>query len=263
MKLKDVLFRKMTLLYVAILFFLGLSFFVSMTYFIDSRNSIEMRLSSEPLIMVETEKPITNFVEATSTQQVKRLREGIFYLKADKTLKGNECKTNVLRASTTSVGSTLNPLEDSDFSCTIVGYNSGIITEILVSQETFDAYEPNINSFIVTVESLKDYNKLVKKYDAYVLITIPERNFTEDYISMNYYLYTSVLVAAIIALIIVVIYMNTRGYIKHNTKKSKKKKADDSTKVLVINTLLTTIVPLALSYFLAYYYIADIIYNLG
>ena len=37
MKLKDLLFRKMTILYVVIMFFLGISFFVSLTYYIGSK----------------------------------------------------------------------------------------------------------------------------------------------------------------------------------------------------------------------------------
>ena len=49
--------------------------------------------------------------------------------------------------------------------------------------------------------------------------------------------------------LIVVIFMNTRGYILSNTKKSRsKKKVESPTKNIVITTLVVTLVPLLLSY---------------
>ena len=262
MKFRDVFFRKMTLLYVVIMFFLGVSFLINAFNYDELKSEVEDYLSTEPLVVVVSDEKLNNVEYASSIIPIKKTKEGISLLRVDDSLKGNECKINIVFSKNNSIGQEYKPADDT-FSCTVTGYTTGIATEILVSQTKYDSYEVDGSAFLATVKNLKDLKKIEKKYVSYVTFRIPD---TGDYYEwnerLNYYLYTSIFVGIIIALLIVVIFMNTRGYIKSNTKNTKKKKQESTTKVLVINTLITVIVPLVLSYFAASYIIANLIQNI-
>ena len=263
MKFKDVFFRKMTILYFVIMFFLGCAFFVTVKNYSVIKSSIEDSFATEATIMIESDKPLGDVKEATNIYPVKRLNGNIFHIIIDRKLTGDECKRNVIFSDDTSIGSIFNPTGKDDFSCKVVGFKSGIASEIYVSEEKYNSYESNTYSALVTVNSIKNYKKLEKKYNAYNSLRIPctGEEYDNYVVMLNSYFYSSVVIAVIIALLIIVIFMNIRGYIKHNTKKTKKKKQESTTKLLVISTLLTTVVPLVLSYVLVILYILDVIYS--
>ena len=177
MKLKDVIFRKMTILYFIIMFFLGCAFFVTVNNYGELKSAIEEELSTNPQILVTTDKQFNKIQGKLTGQEVKKLNGGIFYLKANKELTGNDCKLNVVFSSKTSVGSNYKPANDEtvidDFSCTVVGFVPGSGTEILVSEEKFNSYQSKSYSELVTVKNISDYRKLEKKYGAYTLYFVP------------------------------------------------------------------------------------------
>ena len=263
MKLTNVLFRKMTILYFVIMLFLGSAFFVTVNNFGIVKSTIEDNLATNPQIIITTEKKLDKIEGATIVDHVKKLNAGIFYLKTDKTLTGNDCKLNVTFSSKSSVGSSYKPVDTDSFECNVVGFTSGSATEILVSEEKYNSYQANTYSELVTVNKISTYRKLEKKYGAYTLINVPTNvsEYSLHVVTLNSYFYSSVVIGVIIALLIIVIFMNIRGYIKNNTKKTRKKKQEGTTKLIAISTLITTVVPLTISYALVVLYILDVIYS--
>lgn len=253
MKLKNFIFRKINLLYFLILFLLGTSTLVTLYSYINTRESFEFFLRELPSLIVETDKNVTKIEEAYTQTEIKAVKDSSYYLIIDENLKGNECKAIPIPDIINKVGQTLNVPDDStpNFSCDLVSTTtvSGVTDFIYVSKDKFESYETDKNYYLITVKDIKTYKKLLKKYDLTYTFRFIGFNIYDQEINVNREFYSLISKVLMILALIVVIFMNTRGYILSNTKKSRsKKKVESPTKNIVITTLLVTVVPLVLSY---------------
>lgn len=260
MKIKDILFRKMTILYFTILFILGTSFGILLFDYYTTRCEIENNLSTNDRVMVLSKTQLKEIPEAYTFKEVKKV--GLFYYVIDETLTGNECIISNIRD--TEIGK---EFENEGVKCTIKTYSkiSKPVLEVSVSKDFYDSLKTEMYAYVTSPKSIKDMRKMQKKYfDAYTLIVLGFQDFEIAYSNLISKSIVLASVVVIIALLIVVVFMNTRGYAINNTKKSrsKKKKVETTTKTIVGVTLITTVVPLVLSFLFDYFYLIGLlIYN--
>lgn len=260
MKIKDILFRKMTILYFAILFILGTAFGILLFDYYDARSEIENNLNTNNGVMVLSKEQLKEIPEAYSYEEVKKF--GLFYYVVDESLTGNECI--VANIKDYEIGK---EIENEGIKCTVKNFAkvSNPVLEISVGKDFYDSIKTDLYSYITSPKSIKDMKKMQKKYfEAYTLIVFGVEDFEIAYSNLISKAIVLANVIVIIALLIVVVFMNTRGYVINNTKKSrsKKKKEETSTKTIVVVTLITVLVPLALAFFFDYNYFIGFIVNI-
>lgn len=255
MSFKNVFFRKMTILYVLIIMIMGFELLVLSLDYNTTKAELEEDVTLYNSVVISTNKELKEIPEANSYERIKITQNHYTYIKVDNTLTGNECIVPV-KIGDIEIGKemSLKNLYGSEgtFSCLVKGY-SGVenpMNEVLVSQELYDLTPSETYDYIVTPKSLKDMNKIFIKYQmSYNNKTPYNMNYLD---SMNRIIFEVAFMigSAIIGLaLIVIIFMNTRGYVKNNTKKSRKKNKDnDNLKVITVSTLMTGALGLALAY---------------
>lgn len=255
MNFKNVFFRKMTVLYVIIIMIMGFELLVLSLDLNTTKSELNEDVTLYNSVVISSKKELKEIPEAKSYERVKITQNHYTYIKVDKTLTGNECIVPV-KIGDIEIGKemSLKNLYGSEgsFSCVVKGYSGAEnpMNEVYVSQELYNSTPSETYDYIATPNSLKDMNKILRKYDMSYNNIVP---YFMDYLdSMNHIIFEEAFIigSVIIGLsLIVIIFMNTRGFVKNNTKKSRKKNKDNNNlKVIVASTIMTGALGLALAY---------------
>lgn len=260
MKIKDIIFRKMTILYFVIFLVLGLAFGVLLYDYNLNRVVLEDNVTTNYSVILTSGKELNDIPEASQIKKVKKV--GLYYLIVDDSLTGNECIT----ANTTdaTVGEIFN--YNNEIVCTVKDYSlfTKPVQEVSVSKEYYDSFKVDNYYYLVTPKSIKDMKKMKKNYtEARTLIIFGVEDFDCAYAEMINLLIILVSTGLIIILLTIVAYINIRGFVNSKSPKTKnnKKTKETSSKNIVYSTLIVTLIPLVLSYVITKLFIVDLIFN--
>ncbi len=242
MKLKDVVFRKMNILYVFILLLMFIAIISIYEDYSYKRAYLEEETRGIYLSVTfdKEQKDIKGVSEMTRIKTAPRI------MKVDSSLTGNYCKTvdtaiNVNEGTKAYLTFGQNPI-----TCEVVDKVKAIEMypyEVYVSQETYDSINQEGYTYLLKVD---DYNTFKKIYwgkdEAFIPLSVDK---TFNIVFSLYYatVITLNILAVILLLLIVVIYFNTLKFIKTNTKKTKKETKDH----IVLNAAISTCATIAVS----------------
>ena len=233
MKLSEIVFRKMNILYV-IIFALMITAVASVYMDYSTKRAI-IETETKGLYLVayfeEEQSSIAGASEITRVKDVGKV------LKVDETLTGNQCK----------LAKSINPAEKkfaeniikTNLNCEFVGEvdNDDIYPyELLVSKDAYDSVKNDRYAYLVKVN---DYNTFKTIYWKKEGARIPSSSDTLLRITLSTYMstvFTLNTLVVIFLLLVVVVYFNTLNYIKANTKKTKKKTNDNK----ILNASIST-----------------------
>ena len=234
MKLKNVYFRRMTILYAIIIAIMicGFRCVLVTTTNIGIKIDESVRDQNFVLSYKEEQKEIKG---ANIVKEVKFVK---YLIDIDTSLKGNECLGTPNYFGYRNIGDEVSLTFDDTVKCVIKDFKkaSNEPYNFYVSEETYNSIKDENHSYLVKIHSYKDYTRLEKDKNV-VSLSIPEPvgNYFEDrvYYEFNVCIMIGELIVAL--LIIVIIFVNTDGYIRANSKK----KANNLVKLTVSSTLLT------------------------
>ena len=239
MKLSEIVFRKMNILYV-IIFALIITAISSVYVDYSSKRSI-IESETKGLYLVAYFKEEQSVIAGVS--EITRVKDVGKVLKVDESLTGNQCK----------LVEGLNPAEKkfvenivkSNLNCEFVGeVDSDDIYpyELLVSKDTYDSVKNDRYAYLVKVDDYKAFKNIYWRKEG---ARIPSSSDAVFRITISTYMstiFTLNTLVVIFLLLIVVVYFNTLNYIKSNTKKTKKKTKDNKILNASISTCTTIFV---------------------
>ncbi len=240
MKFKNVFFRKMTILYSLIIGIMVFGIYFVLTEAVTTRVEMDETVRNATLLVsFDTEQKSYKYGEI-----IERVKTADKLIKVDVTLTGNECLANDKLYRILSVGTEIDLIKDTDYSCVVKGFKKNDIEpyEFVVSQELYDSIKDDKYTYIINVNSYSQLEKLEndKSIDRYGFINLDDSLWNSLY---HFDIYNYILIGDVIVLflIVVVLYINTKGYIKANTKETKKKTKDNTLKLTIGSTLLTLV----------------------
>ena len=254
MKLKDVFFRKMTLLYVFLIGILSFELYIVGNFTITTRANLDQKTRSS-LIVVSFREEKKEIKGAEIKGKVKMASK---LINVDSTLTGNECTVSPEMLKLYNVGSEVEIATNTDntniIKCTIKDYKGYEMYpyEVLVSQELYDSIKDEY-SYLVNFSGYKSYEEVTKD-KSFIGAYVPNEYgvFYESQISYQEHLLLSVISIIALIIVIIVLFVNTSGYIKAHTKKTRKKTKDNSVKLNVETSTLTIVLGLTISYLIIY-----------
>ncbi|MBQ7240580.1 MAG: hypothetical protein IJS56_03980 [Bacilli bacterium] len=233
MKLSEIVFRKMNILYV-IVFALMITAVASVYVDYSSKRSI-IESETKGLYLVAYFKEEQSVIAGVS--EITRVKDVGKVLKVDESLTGNQCKS--IKGLNTSEKKFVDNIVKSNLNCEIVGEvnNEDIYPyELLVSKDTYDSVKNDRYAYLVKVN---DYNAFKNIYWRKDGARIPSSSDAVFRITISTYMstiFTLNTLVVIFLLLVVVVYFNTLNYIKANTKKTKKKTNDNK----ILNASIST-----------------------
>ena len=257
MRLKDVFFRKMTILYVFLIGILSFELYIVGNFTITTRANLDAETRSSLIVVSFSEEK----KEIKGAEIIKKnVKSASKLIDVDTTLTGNECiiSSDWLRVYNvgteieiaTNFGDIVNTKK-----CTIKDYKGYEMYpyEVLVSQEMFDSIKDDNYSYLVTFDSYKFYEQ-ASRDKSIVGTYIPDAfgNFYDLQISYGEHLLLSIISIIALIIVIAVLFFNTSGYIKAHTKKTKKKSKDNSVQLNIEASTLTLVLGLTISYIIIY-----------
>jgi len=257
MKLKDVFFRKMTILYVFLIGILSFELYIVGNFTITARANIDAETRSSLIVVTFSEQKKEIKGAEILKENVKAASK---LIDVDTTLTGNECIISsdwlrLYKVATeieiaTNYGDAVNAKK-----CTIKDYKGFEMYpyEVLVSQEMFDSIKDDNYSYLVKFNGYKSYEAATKD-KTFVGTYIPDAfgNYYDLQVSYEEHLLLSIISIIALIIVIVVLFFNTSGYIKAHTKKTKKKSKDNSVQLNIEASTLTLVLGLTISYIIIY-----------
>ena len=236
MKLSEIVFRKMNILYV-IIFALIITAIASVYVDYSTKRAV-IETETKGLYLVayfdEEKTSIAGASEITRVKDVGRV------IKVDETLTGNQCK--LAEGLNSAEKKFAENIIKTNLNCEFVGEvdNDDIYPyELLVSKDAYDSVKNDRYAYLVKVN---DYNAFKKIYWSKDGARIPLSSDTLLRITLSTYMstiFTLNTLVVIFLLLVVVVYFNTLNYIKANTKKTKKKTNDNKIFNASISTCTT------------------------
>ena len=249
-------FRKMTILYVIIILILTFGFFPLVLDYNLTKLRLEEEVTKYNSVLISSKTELKEIKGAKSYERIKLLFNRYNYIKVDNSLTGNQCNVPVKIGEIESGKeySVTNLFKfEGEFKCTVNKYIGAETpsNEIHVSQKLYDATKADRYDYIVTPNSLKDMKKIIKNYSVSFPNAMPYVS-SYDEASSRMLLEMAILIGDVIIVLVlaVIIFMNTRGYAKSNTKKTKKKKQDSILKPVIGTTIATVVLGLVLGFVL-------------
>jgi hypothetical protein len=239
MKLKDVVFRKMNILYVVMLlliFVATISVYEDYSY---KRAYIEGETAGMYLaVTYDTEHE----VKPKGVSEMTRIKTAARILKVDSSLTGEQCI----------VGESAKGLKDGDKA--VLSFSDKQITcevykhidtediypyEAYVSQEKYDSIDLKGYTYLYKVENYETFKKLYWGKEDVILPLSTSDAFIAVFSMYYSTIFTLNTLAVVLALLIVIVYINTLNFIKANSKKTKKNEKDHKALTAAISTLIT------------------------
>ncbi|MBQ7240581.1 MAG: hypothetical protein IJS56_03985 [Bacilli bacterium] len=258
MKIKDLIFRKISLLYVFIIALISFELFIVGNYTISLRASLDADVRSNLVLLSFNEAK----KEISGGEIISETKNANYVLGVDESLSGNECiaYNEVLRLK--SVGDELDLVGDNNTnsSCVIKefrGYSIGNY-QVLVSKDFYENFKDDGYSYLVKLNSLNSLNKYQSddKVDVkLVMINTTINNFYDKLLQYEENVFLVGISVIILAMIIIILFVNTSSYIKHNTKKTRKK---DNYNKAILNIRYSTLM-IALGIIISYIF-ASLLY---
>ena len=252
MKLKDVFFRRMTLLYAFLIGILSFELFIVGSFTLNTRINLDGETRSSLMVVSysEEKKEIEGAEIKTKVKHASKL------VNADSTLTGDECIVSADILKLYKVGSEIEIASSgvgktNVTKCTIKDYKGSDIYpyEVLVSQEKYDSIKDESYSYLVVFDSYKFYEEATKD-KAFIGMYVPNEfgDFYSLQVTYGSHLLLSVITIIALVIVTIILFFNTSGYIKAHTKKSRKKTKDNSVKLNIESSTLTLVLGFTISY---------------
>lgn len=254
MKLKDLLFRKISLLYIFIIALISFELFIVGNYTIQIRADLDSDVRSNFVVLSFDEEQ----KDINGGEIISETKNSNYLLGIDETLSGNECVANneIFRFKTIGDELDLSGDENSNKSCIIKefrGYKIGYY-QVLVSKDFYNNYKDNKHSYLVKLNSLNSLNRYQSDEKVDTRLVMINTSLNDYYQKMLQYEENIFLVGIsiiILIMIIIILFVNTSSYIKHNTKKTRKKEKDHKEFLNVRYSTLIIALGMIISYIFA------------
>ena len=257
MKLKDVFFRRMTILYIFLIGILSFELYIVGNFTITARANLDSETRSQLMVVSFSEEK----KEIKGAEIIKKnVKAAGKLIDVDTTLTGNECIISSDWLRLYKVGTEIEIATDFGDSvntkkCTIKDYKGFEMYpyEVLVSQEMFDSIKDDNYSYLVTFDGYKFYEE-ASRDKSFVGTYIPDvfGNYYDLQLSYEEHLLLSIISIIALVIVIIVLFVNTSGYIKAHTKKTRKKTKDNSVKLNIESSTLSLVIGLSVSYIIIY-----------
>ena len=239
MKFKNVFFRKMTILYSLIIGIMMFGIYFVITEATSTSVEIDHYISNARFV-VSSKKELDKIDNAEIIGRTKYLD---ILTKVDTSLKGNEC---LLDASYyyRSVGDKIDLDVDGKVTCVIKDFVKFDLYpyEAAISQELYDSIDDGYNYYVLKINTMYNFEKIEKNKDIKnVLFYDMDNEYYNLTMRYDFDLYIIGGETLVLFLIVIVLFINTKGYIKANTKKTRKKAKDNTLKLTVCSTVLTLV----------------------
>ena len=256
MKLKDVFFRKMTLLYVFLIGILSFELFIVGNFTITTKADLDSTTRSSLIVVGFSEEK----KEIKGAEIKARVKNATRLMNVDSSLTGNECIVSSETLKFYGIGSEIQIASDSKddinvTKCVVKDFKGYDIYpyEVLVSQEMYDSIKEKDYGYLVNFKTYKAFEDATKD-KTFTGMYVPNEfgDFYDLQVTYGEHLLLSII--SIIALVIVsiVLFFNTSGYIKAHTKKTKKKTKDNSAKLNIESSTLTLVLGISISHAIIY-----------
>jgi len=241
MKFKNVFFRKMTILYSLIIGIMMFGIYFVITEATTTSVDIDQYINTATIIA--TAKKEVDKID--NAEIIGRTKRTMYLSKVDASLTGNECIMDSSYYSYKNVGDTIE-LEDTEkHTCVIKDFvKTGLYPyDLGLSQELYNSIKDDgYYYYVIDVNSLASFNKIEKNKD---IDHLSIYNLDNEYFNLtlryDFDLYIIGGETIVLFLIVIVLFINTKGYIKANTKKTRKKVKDNTLKLTVGSTVLTLV----------------------
>lgn len=253
MKLKDVFFRKMTILYIVLIGLLSFELFIVGPSAIMLKENIDSIIRTNTFIVSFKSEP----KEIKGVELKEKIKPTLRVVKNDDSLTGDECIVSSILMPIVNEGTIYldSPNENGEkLSCTVkdyTAYNKIYPYEVLISNEKYNSIKDDY-TYIASVNSLGDLNKLFRNENLKGVQDVFSSIYMENYLEEELvYKEKQIIIGISIAMLFVVIlvlFFNTSYYIKANKKKTKKKVKDNSLNLTIKSATLTILLGISIGY---------------
>lgn len=241
MKLSEILFRKMNILYIIV--FVLMIFAIAATYNDYSYKMAVLEKESEGIYFVVDYNEEQSIIDGVT--ELTRVKTSGRVLKVDDELTGTQCKISdkaYLKEGETNIS--LDAAKK--YSCDVIGKVDAeeiYPYEVLVSPETYESIKDNSFTYLVKIKNYEAFKKIFWSKDLKRLPSGTNPLFIAVYTTYYSTFITLGTLIAIFVLLVVIDYFNTLNYIKNNTKSTRKKTKDHK----VLNASISTCISLLIS----------------
>ena len=240
MKFKNVFFRKMTILYSLIIGIMMFGIYFVITEATSTSVEIDHYISNARLV-ASSKKELDKIDNAEIIGRTKHIN---ILSKVDTSLKGNECLLDASYYYYHSVGDTIDLDGDGKVTCIVKDFVKFDLYpyEAAISQELYDSIDDGYNYYVLKINTMYNFKKVEKNKDIKnVLFYDMDNEYYNLTMRYDFDLYIIGGETLVLFLIVIVLFVNTKGYIKANTKKTRKKVKDNTLKLTVGSTVLTLV----------------------